>query len=62
MLVMVNGLKNKVVDMGTMKVKMLDEVVQTLGDVRNVPSFKKNLVSLSNLYKLGYDFFQGTGL
>lgn len=62
MLVMVNGLKNKVVDMGTMKVKMLDEVVQTLGDVRNVPSLKKNLVSLSNLYKLGYDFFQGTGL
>lgn len=62
MLVMVNGLKSKVVDMGTMKVKMLDEVVQTLGDVRNVPSLKKNLVSLSNLYKLGYDFFQGTGL
>ncbi|KAK3001074.1 hypothetical protein RJ639_020290 [Escallonia herrerae] len=34
---------------GTIKIKMFDGIVRTLGDVRYIPDFKKNLISLGTL-------------
>lgn len=39
----------KIIGIGTIKIKMADGVVRTLGCVRNVPTLKKNLMSLGTL-------------
>jgi len=39
----------KVVGIGMVKVKMYDGSIRTFGNVRHVPSPKKNLISLGNL-------------
>ena len=44
-----NNASYKVGSIGTVRIKMFDRVVFTLGDVRHVPNLKRNLISLSNL-------------
>ncbi|KAK2976787.1 hypothetical protein RJ640_027623 [Escallonia rubra] len=39
----------KVMGIGTIKIKMFDGIVRTLGDVRYIPDLKKNLISLGTL-------------
>ncbi|KAH0992661.1 hypothetical protein GBA52_004144 [Prunus armeniaca] len=41
---------------GTIKVKMHDVAVRTLGMVRHIPKLRKNLIALGNLDKNGYSF------
>ena len=44
-----NNASCKIANIGMIKIKMLDEVIRTLGDVRHVPNLKKSLISLSTL-------------
>ncbi|KAF3670301.1 hypothetical protein FXO38_07158 [Capsicum annuum] len=44
-----NNTPCKIVGIGTIRIKMFDGVVMTLGDVRYVPDLKRNLFSLSTL-------------
>ena len=46
----------KVVGIGTVRIRMFDEVVRTLGDVRHVHDLKRNLISLSILDAKGYKY------
>ncbi|KAK2965970.1 hypothetical protein RJ640_018325 [Escallonia rubra] len=39
----------EVMGIGTIKIKMFDGIVRTLGDVRYIPDLKKNLISLGTL-------------
>ena len=36
----------KIVGIGTIKIKMLDGIIRTIGEVRHVNDLKKNLLSL----------------
>ena len=53
---MENNLVCKVVGIATTKVKMFDNVVGTLKDVRHVPNLKKNLISLGTLDSNGFSY------
>ncbi|KAI9196107.1 hypothetical protein LWI28_021066 [Acer negundo] len=44
-----NNITCKVIGICTIKIKMFDEIVKTLGSVRHVPALKKNLIFLSTL-------------
>ena len=44
-----NDTVSKTVGVGSIDMKMFDEHVQTLKDVRNVPDLRKNLLSLGTL-------------
>ncbi|KAK2978046.1 hypothetical protein RJ640_000707 [Escallonia rubra] len=44
-----NDVVCKVMGIGTIKIKMFDGIVRTLGDVRYIPDLKKNLISLGTL-------------
>ncbi|KAL9257688.1 Retrovirus-related Pol polyprotein from transposon TNT 1-94-like protein [Drosera capensis] len=44
----------KVVWLGTVKVKMFDGVVRTLGDTRYIPDLRKNLISVGTLNTVGF--------
>ena len=44
----------KMMRIGSVQIKMFDEVVRKLNDVRYVPDLKKNLISLSVLDASGY--------
>ena len=46
----------KAIGMSTIKIKIPDEAVRTLGGVRHVPALKKNLISLSTLKSKGCSF------
>lgn len=46
----------KAIERGTIKVKMFDEVVRTLTNVRYVLELKKNLLSLGTLDSLDYSY------
>ena len=48
-----NNTTCKVVRVGSVKMRMFDEMVRTLMDVRQVPGLKKNLISLGTLDKIG---------
>ncbi|KAL5563946.1 hypothetical protein UlMin_033693 [Ulmus minor] len=52
----------KVIGIGTVKIKMHDGLVRTLGNVRHIPELKKNLISLGTLDSLGYGFSAKGGL
>ena len=41
-----NNASCKVTCIGTICIRMFDGVVHTLGDIRHVPNFKRNLISL----------------
>lgn len=43
----------KVVDRGTIKLKMFNGMVRKLKDVKHVPELKRNLISLGMLNKMG---------
>ena len=51
-----NNASCKVAGIGTVRIKMFDGVVRTLGDVRHVPDLKRNLISLSTLDSKGYKY------
>ena len=51
-----NNASSKVAGIGTVRIRMFDGVVRTLGDIRHVPDLKKNLISLSNLDAKGYKY------
>ncbi|MFQ6627453.1 hypothetical protein Gotur_004840 [Gossypium turneri] len=46
---MENNSSNKVIGIGTVKIKMHDGTIKTLSDVRYVPELRKNIISLSIL-------------
>ena len=48
-----NNTTCKVVEVGSVKMRMFDGMVRTLTNVRNVPGLKKNLTSLGTLDKIG---------
>ena len=49
-----NDASCKVVGIGTIKIKMFNNVVRTLGEVRHVLEVKKNVISLVTLDFNGY--------
>ena len=51
-----NNASCKVAGIGTIRIKMFDGVVRTLGDVRHVPNLKRNLISLSTIDAKGYNY------
>ena len=51
-----NNVSCKVVGIGTVRIRIFDGVVRTLGDVRHVPDLKRNLKSLSPLDAKGYKY------
>ena len=51
-----------VIGIGTVKIKMFDGVVRVLGNVRHVPDFRKNLISLGVLDDLGYSYSSKGGI
>ena len=55
-ILMGNNVSCKVASIGTVRIKMFDRVVRTLGDVRHVPDLKRNLISLSTLDTRGYKY------
>lgn len=40
-----NDVLCKVIGIGTIKIRMFDGIMRTLGDVRHVPELRKNLIS-----------------
>ncbi|KAG8477963.1 hypothetical protein CXB51_027628 [Gossypium anomalum] len=56
-----NNASCKIAGVGTIKVKMFDEVIRILSDVRHVPELKRNLISLSTLYSKGYKYTAESG-
>ena len=57
-----NNASCKVASIRTVRIKMFDGVVRTLGDVRHVPDLKRNLIYLSTLYSKGYKYTSEGGL
>ena len=57
-----NDASCKVVGIGTIKIKMFDNVVRTLGEVWHVPKVKKKLISLGTLDFNGYCYKSENGL
>ena len=53
---MSNNASCKVAVIGTVRIKMFDGVVRTLGDIIHVPDLKNNLISLSTLIVKGYKY------
>ena len=51
-----NNTPCKIAGIGTVRIRMFDGVVRTLGDVRHVPDLKRNLISLSTLDSNGYKY------
>ena len=51
-----NNASCKVASIGTIRIRMFDRIVRTLGDVRHVPHLKRNLISLSTLDVKGYKY------
>ncbi|KAG8483801.1 hypothetical protein CXB51_022649 [Gossypium anomalum] len=61
-ILMGNNASCKITGVGIIKVKMFDEVVRTLGDVRHVPELNRNLISLSTLDSKGYRYTAKSGV
>ena len=51
-----NNASCKIVGIGTVRIKMFDGVIRTLGNVRHVPHLKRNMISLSILDSKGYKY------
>ncbi|KAL5537520.1 hypothetical protein UlMin_043650 [Ulmus minor] len=52
-----NDVSCKVIEIGTVKIKMHDGIIKTLCNVRHFPKLKKNLISLETLDSLGSIYF-----
>ena len=59
---MSNNASCKVDGIETVRIKMFDGIVRTLGDVRCVPDLKRNFISLSTLYAKGYKYTDESGV
>ena len=57
-----NNVACKIFGIGKIKIKIFDNVVKTLGEVRHVPYVKKNLISLGTLDSNGYNYKSKNGL
>ena len=44
----------EIVGIGTIKIKMFDGIIRTIGEVRHVNGLKKNLLSLGQMDSHGY--------
>lgn len=51
-----NDLSSKIIEICIMKVKMFDDAVRILTNVKHVPKLMRNLISLGALDTLGYAF------
>ena len=60
-ILMGNNASCKIVGVETIKIRMFDGIVRTLGDVRHVPDLKKNLISLNTLDSRGYRYIGECG-
>ncbi|KAF3643363.1 hypothetical protein FXO38_20632 [Capsicum annuum] len=61
-LLMGNNTPYKIAGIRTIRIKMFDGVVRTLGDVQYVPELKRNLISLSTLDSNGYSYIGEGGV
>jgi hypothetical protein len=52
----------EVIGIGSIKIKTHDGVTCTLTDVRHVPTMFRNLISLSTLDNMGYNYFTSGGV
>lgn len=52
----------KVAGIGTIRIRMSDEAMRTLSDVKYVPDMKKNLIFLGTLDKNGYKYSSKGGV
>ena len=57
-----NNASCKIASNGTVRIKMFDGVVKTLGNVRHVPDLKRNLILLSTLDSKGYKYTGESGV
>lgn len=48
-----NDVSYKIIDISTIGIKIFDEIVRTLGDMKQIPDLKRNLISLSTLDSKG---------
>ena len=51
-----------IIGIGIVKIKIFDGVVKVLSNVRHVPDFRKNLISLGVLDDLGYSYSSKGGI
>jgi len=51
-----------IVSIGSIQIKIHDDIVRTLANVRQIPSMSKNLISLSTLDVKGYKYSGGDGI
>ncbi|KAL6338373.1 hypothetical protein AAG906_018744 [Vitis piasezkii] len=57
-----NNVSCKITGIGTVRTKMFDGFVKTLGDVRRIPDLKRNLILLSTLYSKRYKYTRECGI
>ena len=57
-----NNASCKIAGFGMVKIKMFDEFLRTLSDVRHIPNLKRNLISLSTLDLKGYKYIGEGGV
>ena len=57
-----NNASCEVEDIGTVRIKMFDGVVRTLGDVKHVLDLKRNLISLNTFDAKGYKYIGEGGV
>jgi hypothetical protein len=51
-----NGIRSKTIGVGSIRIKMFNDIVRELTDVRYVPEHKSNLISLGVLDSCGYKY------
>ena len=52
----------KLIEIGTMKIKMFDGVMRILTNVRHIPTLRKSLISLGTLDENGYSYGGSNGV
>ena len=57
-----NNASCKIASNGTVRIKIFDRVVKTLGNVRHVLDLKRNLILLSTLDSKGYKYTGESGV
>jgi len=53
---MENSIPCKTIGIGSIKIRMHDDIVRTLSNIRHVPDLKKKIISLGTLDSNGYKF------
>ena len=59
---MADGSSCAITDIGTVSLEVHDGTVKKLGEVRCIPNFSRNLISLSKLDSNGYTWRVGDGV